>query len=180
MKIAESNITGLTQAEIIASRLKYGTNQLNYKKENKFLNICKSIVKEPMILLLLITSIIYFISGEIGNGIFLASAIIFVAMISIFQDSRSRLALEKLKELTTPKCKVIRDNIESEISIEDLVVGDYLISNEGSSVAADSTIIQCYDFSVNESILTGESLAIFKNTSCKASSAMALSKFSIL
>ncbi len=40
MKIAESNITGLTQAEIIASRLKYGTNQLNYKKENKFLNIC--------------------------------------------------------------------------------------------------------------------------------------------
>jgi Ca2+-transporting ATPase len=167
MKIAESNITGLTQAEIIASRLKYGTNQLNYKKENKFLNICKSIVKEPMILLLLITSIIYFISGEIGNGIFLASAIIFVAMISIFQDSRSRLALEKLKELTTPKCKVIRDNIESEISIEDLVVGDYLISNEGSSVAADSTIIQCYDFSVNESILTGESLAIFKNTSDK-------------
>jgi len=167
MKIAESNITGLTQAEIIASRLKYGTNQLNYKKENKFLNICKSIVKEPMILLLLITSIIYFISGEIGNGIFLASAIIFVAMISIFQDSRSRLALEKLKELTTPKCKVIRDNIESEISIEDLVVGDYLISNEGSSVAADSTIIQCYDLSVNESILTGESLAIFKNTSDK-------------
>jgi len=165
MDVIDSKMSGLTDEEIGASRLKYGTNQLNYKKESKLINILNGIVKEPMILLLIITSIIYFISGEIGNGFFLASAIIFVAAISIFQDSRSKQALEKLKELTTPKCKVIRNNLESEISIEDLVIGDYLISEEGCSVAADSKIIQCNDFSVNESILTGESLSIFKNLS---------------
>ena len=92
-----SKIKGLTNVEVETSRAKYGRNVLSSKKDNTFLLAIKNILKEPMVILLLVASSIYFISGEIGDGVFLASAIILVAIISLHQDSRSRNAIEKLK-----------------------------------------------------------------------------------
>lgn len=154
---------GLNDAEVINSRAQYGINQLNYKKENSFTDALKGIAKEPMVILLLVTSAIYFVSGKTGDGIFLATAIVLVAGISLFQDSRSRNALEKLKDFSQPKCKVIRNGILVEINSEDLVIGDSLMVEEGTSITADGTIIHSNDFSVNESILTGESLSVYKD-----------------
>jgi P-type Ca2+ transporter type 2C len=163
MPINTFDISGLTSEQVLASRKKGGANTSTYKKENGFLDALKSLIKEPMILLLLAASSIYFISGKIGDGIFLSSAIILVAAISLFQDSRSRNALDKLKSFTQPRCKVIRNGETEEILSEDLVIGDALIVEEGGSVAADGTIIHSNDFSVNESILTGESFAVYKD-----------------
>lgn len=125
----------------------------------------RRLMKEPMVILLLVTSGIYFISGKPGDSIFLASAIVLVAGISLFQDSRSRNALEKLKDFSQPKCKVIRNGEVLEIKSEELVVGDSLMVEEGTSIAADGIIVHSNDFSVNESILTGESLAVYKDRS---------------
>lgn len=163
MQQNNGNIKGLSTAEVAAAREKYGFNQLNYKKENGFIDALKSLAKEPMVLLLLVASAIYFISGKTGDAIFLSSAIVLVAAISLYQDSRSRNALEKLKELTQPNCKVIRDGKTQEIKSEALVVGDSLIIEEGTSITADGIIAHSNDFSVNESILTGESLSVFKD-----------------
>ena len=157
------NITGLRKEEVIIAREKYGQNKLHYKKENEFFDAIKSLAKEPMVILLLIASAIYFISGKMGDGIFLGSAIILVAAISLYQDSRSRNALEKLKTFTQPKCKVIRNGEVQEINSEDLVVGDSLMVEEGTAIVADGIIVHSNDFSVNESILTGESLSVFKD-----------------
>ena len=88
------NITGLTDAQVIIAREEYGRNKLDYKKRNKFLDALSQIVKEPMIILLVTASVIYFISGKIGDGIFLAVAIIFQTTISLYQYSRSKNALE--------------------------------------------------------------------------------------
>lgn len=154
---------GLTTAQVIEARKKYGTNQLQYKKENSFLAAIISLLKEPMVILLMVASCIYFISGDTGNGFFLAGAIVFTSGISLYQDSRSRNALEKLKTFTQPACKVIRNGAIEEIKTEELVVGDSLMVEEGSSVAADGEIIHSNDFSLNESILTGESFAVYKN-----------------
>lgn len=118
-----------------------------------------------MILLLLVASLIYFVSGKTGDGLFLLSAILIVSALSLFQDSRSRNALQKLKNLTQPNCKVIRNDKIEEIKSEDLVVGDSLMVEEGTSITADGIIIHSNDFSVNESILTGEFLAVFKDKS---------------
>ena len=118
-----------------------------------------------MVILLLVTSVIYFVSGQLGDGIFLAFAIILVAGISLYQDSRSRDALEKLKDFSQPKCKVILNGKVLEIKSEDLVVGDSLMVEEGTSITADGIIVRSNDFSVNESILTGESLAVYKDKS---------------
>ena len=163
MTAANFNIQGLTPDQVVEQRKKYGYNRLEYKKENAILKSVRSLSKEPMVLLLLVASSIYFISGNIGDGIFLASAIVLVSAISLFQDARSRNALEKLKDFSTPTCKVIRDWNSQEIKSEEVVVGDFLMVEEGSSIVVDGTIVQSNDFSVNESILTGESLAVYKD-----------------
>ncbi|SDR86125.1 Ca2+-transporting ATPase [Polaribacter sp. KT25b] len=163
MSVNNFNIKGLNNDQVIAARKKYGKNSLDYKKENNFLDAIKTLAKEPMVLLLLAASLIYFISGRTDDAIFLASAIILVSIISLFQDSRSRNALQKLKKLSQPHCKVIRNGKIVEIKSEDLVVGDRLIVEEGTSITADGIIVHSNDFSVNESTLTGESMSVFKD-----------------
>ncbi|WP_354334242.1 cation-translocating P-type ATPase [Pedobacter sp. CG_S7] len=157
------NIEGLTDEQVLAARAKHGDNQLNYKQENGFLDALKSLAKEPMVVLLLVASTVYFISGNKGDGLFLASAIILVSVISLYQDSRSRKALANLKDFTQPSAKVIRNGVELLIKSEELVIGDALMIEEGTAIGADGVIIHSNDFSVNESVLTGESLSVYKD-----------------
>ncbi|KVV14800.1 cation-transporting P-type ATPase [Flavobacterium sp. TAB 87] len=157
---AETN--GLNDAQVIASRAKNGSNRMDYKKDS-YLDLIVGIIKEPMTILLLVASTIYFISGKTADGIFLASAILLISLISTFQNKRSRNALKKLKNFTKPHCKVIRNGVVVEIKTEDIVLGDCLLVEEGAFISADGIIIHSNDFSVNESILTGESMAVNKD-----------------
>lgn len=163
MPVNNFNIQGLTNEQVILAREKFGRNELDYKKESGFLATVKRIAQDPMMILLLVASSIYFISGKTGDGIFLAVAIVFQTSISLYQYSRSKNALDKLKKFSQPNCKVIRNGKVEEIKSEDLVVGDSLMVEEGTSITADGTIVHSNDFSVNESILTGESFAVFKD-----------------
>lgn len=157
------NISGLSKSEVLEARKKHGNNNQDFKKENAVWLAVKSIAKEPMVIILLVASSIYFISGDMGDGLFMVAAILLVATISLYQDSRSRNALAKLKNLTQHTCKVIRDGEVVEIKSEDLVIGDALMVEEGTFITADGTIIHSNDFSVNESILTGESMTVYKD-----------------
>ncbi|WP_259015429.1 cation-translocating P-type ATPase [Emticicia fluvialis] len=157
------NIQGLTDEQVLKAREAYGINQLSYKKENTFLENLLGIFKEPMLILLLVAASIYLISGNVGDAIFMTCAIIFQISISLYQDSRSKNALEKLKALSQPNCKVIRNGQMVEIKSEALVVGDSLVVEEGTLITADGVIVHSNDFSVNESILTGESMAVLKD-----------------
>lgn len=157
-------IKGLNNEQVLESREKFGYNRLAYKKEKVFINALKKFLSDPMILLLLMASCIYFISGKVGDGIFLALAIFLVSTISMYQDSRSRNALEKIKDFSQPNCKVIRNGITEEIKSAEIVVGDSLMVEEGTSITADGIIVHSNDFSVNESILTGESLSVYKDS----------------
>jgi P-type Ca2+ transporter type 2C len=159
------NIEGLTDQQVREARQLHGRNEIEHKKESGFLRALKDVVKEPMFLLLLAAATIYFISGDTGDGLFMVTAIILVAGISLYQDSRSRNALAALRDLTQPMCKVIRNGEVVEIALEDMVLGDFTIVEEGTLVPADGTIVHSNDFSVNESILTGESLPVNKKES---------------
>ena len=81
----------------------------------------------------------------------------------LISATRSKNALEKLKALSQPDTKVVRESKLTTIKSEEIVVGDYVSIDEGSAIPADGKIIQSNDFSVNESILTGESFAVFKD-----------------
>jgi len=113
-----------------------------------------------MLLLLVAACTIYFITGQTGDAVFMLFAIALTISISLFQDHRSRKALRALEALTQPQCRVIRNGKIVSIPTVEVVPGDLLLSEEGSSIAADGTILHSNDFSLNESILTGESLPV--------------------
>ena len=157
---------GLTTEQVHASRQRYGRNEVT-AKNNKYITQVREAFSEPMVLLLLIAALLYFISGETGDGIFMTLAIFLVIGISWYQESRSRKALEALKTLTAPTCQVIRDGATVEIERQEIVIGDFVVLSEGSFIPADGVIVRSNDFSVNESILTGESLSVSKNKDSK-------------
>ncbi len=156
------HIKGLSDEEVIISRKEKGNNELIDHTKNGFLISLLETLKDPMLLLLLIAAVLYLISGSKGDAIFMLSAIVLVSTISLYQDSRSRNALSTLQQLSQPLTKIIRNGNISLINTSEVVVNDIAIFEEGSLVTADAEIIYSNDFSTNESILTGESLAVSK------------------
>ena len=154
---------GLTEKEVAASLEKYGSNKLSSGSERSFWHAFKEIVSDPMAILLAAVTIIYFVSGEISDALFMLAAIVFISAISVYQSSRSRRALHALKRFTQPGATVIRDNLPEHIHADDIVVGDYVVVSEGELIPADGTVKLLNDFSVNESILTGEAFSIAKD-----------------
>lgn len=152
---------GLRQSDIPGLQAQYGRNTLK-KKQQGFWILIKEIIGEPMFLLLLAACIIYLIIGQFRECLMTVVAIILVGGISIYQGVRSSKALAALKDLTEPKVRVIRDGIEIIIASIDLVPGDIAVMEEGEKVPADAIIIQQNDLSINESVITGESLPVDK------------------
>lgn len=162
MEKTKHSLKGLSDQEVEESRNSNGLNTLNNRIKNGLLHSLIEMITEPMFLFLLTATSVYFITGEYGNGIFMTVAIILVSAISLYQESKSRNAIESLKKLLQPKSKVIRNGEILEILSEEIVLGDCIQTEEGTFIPADGIVLQSYDFSVNESILTGESFAVLK------------------
>ena len=159
--------SGLNNVEIEKARKLHGINQSSVKKQNTLLKSLKDTVTEPMFVLLVGAASIYFILGQAQEAFFMTGAILLVSAISFYQDNRSRRALEALKKMTAPRAKAIRNDELVDILTAEIVMGDYLLAEEGSLIAADGLIIQSNDFSVNESMLTGESFSVNKSVGSK-------------
>ncbi len=154
---------GLNDQEVILSRQKNGSNKLTVEDKNHFFKAILAVVLEPLFLILVGVAIIYFVLGQNKEAFLMVGALIIVSGISIFQEQKSRTAVAALKKLSNPKARVIRNGLEQEIISDELVIGDLLKVADGSLIPADAEIILLNDFSVNESILTGESLPILKS-----------------
>lgn len=155
--------SGLTASEVEASRALHGDNRLRGRQRSALLIALTELFTEPMLLLLLVATTIYFVSGKKEDGIFMLVAIAFVSAISVYQETRSRHAIAALNRLTRMQARVIREAAEQLIDPDELVVGDLLIVEAGSPVSADARILRANDFAVDESLLTGESLPVYKS-----------------
>lgn len=164
MQSPASQQTGLSSAEVLSSRKKHGSNQSELKEKSRFFTVLIDVVFEPMFIILLLSSFLYFILGKYQEGVIMLVAIIIVSGISIFQESKSRSAVEALKNLTGPRAKVIRNSELVQIQISEVVLGDIIIVEDGDTVPADAVLLKANDFSVNESMLTGESLPLYKGS----------------
>ncbi len=157
-----SNHTGLTSAEVLLQRKLYGSNEVENKQLPDWIKLLKSVVLEPLLLILLVTVVIYALLGEQDDAIILLFAIGFVAGISIFQESRSSRAEKALKTLLQPKTRVYRNDEIKTLNARELVVGDVFLFEDGNILPADALILECHDLSINESVLTGESASLYK------------------
>ncbi|PSL47835.1 Ca2+-transporting ATPase [Chitinophaga niastensis] len=156
------HIKGLDDIAVAASRQQYGSNTTPVPDENPVVQVLKELLQEPMLILLIAVTVIYFIMGEWGEAYFMLAAIALVSGISVYQDSRSRKALEALEKMNEPLSKVIRNGVLKSIPTIDIVTGDMLLITEGNTINADGVIVHSNDFSVNESALTGEAYTVFK------------------
>ena len=153
---------GLTDEAVAQSRAKHGRNVFTTNAGGGVLATMKEVVLEPMFLLLLAACAVYVSLGRTGEAITLTVALLAVAGISVYQSIRSDRALGALHALTQPKAQVRRNGVLTTVPVEDIVVGDAVLVEEGGRIPADGTIDETNDFSVDESILTGESVAVSK------------------
>lgn len=158
----KGDYTGLSDEEVAKLQLKYGKNDLVPQKRNTLLSRILTIFKEPMILLLFGTALIYFLLGEYRDGIIMLIFVMFVTGISFFQEWKTDRTLNLLKDLTSPKVKVIRNGHLTTIDSRELTVGDLMLLEEGDKVPADGQIIEMHDLGMDESALTGESEICWK------------------
>ncbi len=153
---------GLTDKEVELSRKQFGRNVETLEKQNKYWKVLKDVITEPLFIILVCTAIIYTILGEFQESLIMIAALAFVSGISLYQENKSRNAIDALRKLASPKAKVIRNGKTSEIASEEIVMNDLIFAEDGKIIPADALILEAHDFSVNESILTGESLPIVK------------------
>ena len=154
---------GLSDIEVLDSRRQHGNNFMRLKEDRTFLHTAKDVMLEPMFILLLAACTIYFLTKQYQEGVIMLVSIFIVAGISFFQEYRSRNAIQALRKLSAPKVKVIRNGKEIKITGDEIVVGDIMRLEEGENIAADGKIISSNDFSINESLITGESFSLYKN-----------------
>jgi len=152
------NLSGLLPPEIPLLQRQYGKNRVHLGAAHRLLRILIDIFREPMFTLLVIACSLYFILGEIGEGVLMAIAMVIVTAISLYQEAKSSRALKALKHLTEPLVMVKRNGQQQVIRDEDLLPGDIMLLEEGMKLPADAVIIQSNDLSINESVITGESL----------------------
>jgi len=155
----------LSAGEVLSLRGKYGRKRFEFGPAHRILNLLRNILWEPMFIMLVIASSLYFILGETGEGIMMSIAVILVTAISVYQEVKSHRAIRSLHQLTDPGVTVIRDGCDQRINSEELVPGDIMRLNEGVKIPADALLLQANDLSVDESLITGESLPVYKSVS---------------
>ena len=157
------DLTGLQESEVAPLREQYGRNIFINDNSRNFPRLLLNMVSEPMFLMLLLACSLYFLLGEPKEGTLMLIAMVFVAAISFYQEVKSSKALKALIQFTESKVTVIRDGLEKVIPTEELVPGDIMILEEGNRVNADGVIVQQNDLTLDESIISGESLPVEKN-----------------
>ncbi len=154
---------GLKGDEVRARIFKYGKNILPQKKKDSVFKLFFNEFKDPMIILLLIAVIVSFVAGEVIDAVAILFIILVDAVLGAYQENKANNTADAIAKLVTTKVKVIRDNEEQLINAEELTIGDYVLLESGDKISADMRIVEAHNLSVDESILTGESVYVHKN-----------------
>ena len=128
------------------------------------LRIALEVVREPMLLLLVGGGTIYLAIGDLYEALILLVSVFVVMGITIYQERKTERALEALRDLSSPRALVVRAGEEKRIAGHEVVPGDLVLLHEGDRVPADGVLVECNEFSADESLLTGESLPVSKRT----------------
>lgn len=156
------NLGGLNSEEVEKLQKKYGMNELVIQEKPNMLKKFLGVFKEPMFLLLLIATTVYFLLGAPKDGAIMLVFVGFVASITFIQEWKTEKTMNALKDLTSPKVNTLRNGKNILIKSTELVPGDVVFLSEGERIPADCIVLEPSNFSVDESILTGESEYVMK------------------
>lgn len=156
------NSLGLTKSEADRRLEIDGPNLLPSARPVSVFKQFIGVVREPMLTLLVAAGLINFIVSEILDASVLMLTVFIIVGISLYQANRTEKALIALRDLSSPRALVVRDGGELRIPGKDVVRGDLVILSEGDRVPADGRLISSSHLAVDESMLTGESLSVYK------------------
>ena len=153
---------GLTRHEAAARLAASGRNELPAQGRRTLLRITLGVFREPMFLMIVAAGMLYLVLGDTGEALLLLAFVCIVLGITIVEERKTERVLEALRDLSSPRVRVLRDGEPQVIPGGDVVVGDVMLLDEGDRVAADAVLLAAHDLSVDESLLTGESAPVGK------------------
>lgn len=163
VKELKTNIIGLSDQDVKNRLKKYGLNDLaNDKKVSQFIKFF-NILKSPINLLLLTLSIISFFVGDIKSFVVIILMVALSVFLNFYQETKSALAVDKLKSIIHTKSTVIRNNKKIEILSKYVVPGDIVCLYSGTIIPGDVRLLTSKDLFINQAMLTGESLPAEKH-----------------
>ncbi|WP_409369341.1 cation-translocating P-type ATPase [Lysinibacillus sp. 38-6] len=154
---------GLSDSDVQKRQEVYGFNVLEEGKKISTLAVFFGQFKDLLVIILMVAAAISFLLGEVESTIVILIVIILNAILGTVQHVKAEKSLGNLKALSSPIAKVMRNNQIVEILSKDIVVGDLLYLEAGDYINADGRLVESHNLHINESSLTGESLAVAKS-----------------
>jgi Ca2+-transporting ATPase len=160
---------GLTSTQAQADLVKYGYNIRPAAKRKNWLYTLWNIISEPMILLLLVSATVYFFIGDKTEAFILLVSIVPVLIIEFFQQQRTDQAIKELDKMMVEFCEVFRDGQAIKMESKYIVPEDLIYVTAGDKVPADGFLLNSFGLLIDESMLSGESIAAQKSAIEKSS-----------
>ena len=160
----ESRESGLASEQVKRSREKCGWNELAEGKKKSILQIFFEQYKDFLVLILIASAVISGMLGDVESAAVIVIVITINAILGTVQTVKAEQSLQSLKKLSGPEAKVLRDGVAVQLPARELVVGDVILLEAGDMIPADGRLIENASLKVDESALTGESLAVEKST----------------
>lgn len=174
----QTSLQGLSRREVEKRLAEYGANELARSKRLGFWGDMWQRLRSPLVIQLLVISLVSVLIGETKAAVIVSAMVLLSVGLSYVLDRRSTLAVESLGKRVQSHTFVLREGVESEVKIADIVPGDIVLLQAGSIIPADLRLVTAKDFFVSESTLTGESLPVEKtanNAAAPVSSPLELS-----
>ena len=159
----ESRESGLTSEQVERSRENCGWNELAEGKKKSILQIFFEQYKDFLVLILIASAVISGMLGDVESAAVIVIVITINAILGTVQTVKAEQSLQSLKKLSGPEAKVLRDGVAVQLPARELVVGDVILLEAGDMIPADGRLIENASLKVDESALTGESLAVEKS-----------------
>ena len=153
---------GLSDHEASRRLAGEGYNELPSAKPRNVFAIALSVAREPMFMLLVACGVIYLLLGSRQEALMLLGFVFVVMGITFVQERKTERALSALRDLSSPRALVIRGGRQKRIPGRDVVRGDIVVLIEGDRVPADAILRKCTSMTVDETVLTGESVPVRK------------------
>ncbi len=155
-------MTGLSESEAARRLREEGYNELPAATRRGIFTLVREVAREPMFLLLVAAGAIYLVLGDTTGALVLLASVFAIMGITLYQQNKTERALEALRNLSSPRALVIRNGKQVRIAGREVVRGDILVLTEGDRAPADAALLTCNDLSIDESLLTGESVPVRK------------------
>jgi len=153
---------GLNRSHVAAAQKYYGSNKLE-SHQKSWLSLAVRQFTSPFIYLLIAASVLAILLGQILDGVMISGFIFINAVLGFFQEYRSEQALKVLRKFLAMEITVVREGEEIIVDSETIVPGDIVMLNPGDIIPADLRLLESLHLSVDESILTGESIPVAKH-----------------